>query len=185
MVGIEFEIVNVVGTISYPQELDLAELAETFASRKEVLSVTYAPTENHWLQTNFAPDGTYVAFYRSGSCSITGISSVKHFEDVVDQVNDLMSELLDLDVEPESKVSNLVATAELDINVPLEQLAVILGFESVEYEPEQFPALIYRDPDSNGVINVFPTGKFICTGLNDERQIADVIEGFNKKVSKK
>jgi transcription initiation factor TFIID TATA-box-binding protein len=65
----EFEIANVVGMVAYQQEFDLSALAETFEQRPEINSVTYEPAENHWLQTRFAPDDTYVPFYRNGKCS--------------------------------------------------------------------------------------------------------------------
>jgi transcription initiation factor TFIID TATA-box-binding protein len=72
MADLELEIINVVGWISYPQELDLAALADTFATRSEITSVRYEPAKDAWVQTHFTPDDTYVAFYRSGRCSITG-----------------------------------------------------------------------------------------------------------------
>jgi transcription initiation factor TFIID TATA-box-binding protein len=174
----EFEIVNVVGWISYQQELDLAALEETFVTRDEITSVTYEPAENHWLQTNFAPDDTYVAFYRSGRCSITGVGSVELFEDVVDRVNTVMQDLLEFDFTPESRVSNIVVTTNLNTNISLEALALQLGLERVEYEPEQFPALIYRDQDTDAVILVFSSGKLLCTGLADLDTISSTITRF-------
>lgn len=183
MADLDLEVVNVVGWISYRQELDLATLADTFATRDEVTSVTYEPAENHWLQANFAPDETYVAFYRSGRASITGVHSVKHFEDVVGRVNAVMRDLLDFDFTPESKVSNIVVTAVLDMNVNLEALALQLGLERVEYEPEQFPALIYRDSESDAVILVFSSGKLLCTGLSDLDSITNTVEAFSEKIS--
>jgi len=177
------EVVNVVGWISYRQDFDLSALADTFATRSEVTSVTYEPTENHWLQSNFAPDDTYVAFYRSGRCSITGVDSVEQFEDVVGHVNAVMRDLLEYDFTPESKVSNIVVTTSLDGNISLEALALQLGLENVEYEPEQFPGLIYRVPESNAVILVFSSGKLLCTGLNDLDAIANKVEEFTEKIN--
>lgn len=179
----DFEIVNVVGWISYHRELDLAELADTFATRSEITGVTYEPTENHWVQANFAPDDTYVAFYRSGRCSITGVDSVKHFEDAVGRVNAVMWDLLEFGSPPDSKVSNIVVTTTLDVNVQLETLAVRLGLGRVEYEPEQFPALIYRDSESDAVISVFSNGKILCTGLSDFEMITNVIKVFCDEIN--
>ena len=51
----DLEVANVVGMITYQQELDLAALAETFDERDEITDVTYEPADNHWLQTHFAP----------------------------------------------------------------------------------------------------------------------------------
>lgn len=177
--------VAIVEALSYTLDkyLDLAALADTFTKRSEVMSVTYEPAENHWLQANFAPDDTYVAFYRSGRCSITGIDSVEHFEDVVERVNAVMRDLLEFEFTPESKVVNIVVTSELDRSIHLEELAVKFGLESVEYEPEQFPGLFYHAPDSNAVITVFSTGKIMCTGLSDVKIIVSVLEDFSNKIN--
>ena len=96
----EFELVNVVGTITYQQELALGTLAETFSEREEITDVTYEPTDNHWLQTQFAPDNTYVAFYRSGRCSIAGCHSISHFQTTASRVNKVVHDLLAFEYEP-------------------------------------------------------------------------------------
>ena len=176
----EIEIANVVGMITYQQELDLAALAETFGERKEVTSVTYEPADNHWLQTRFAPDDTYVAFYRSGRCSIAGGESIEHFETVVKQVNEVMRDLLEYEYEPSVEVSNIVATTDLGSPISLEALVLELGMEQTEYEPEQFPALMYRD--SEYVVLVFSSGKLLCTGLTDMQSVSEAIETMSSRI---
>ena len=176
----EFEIANVVGMVTYQQELDLSALAETFEEQPEINSVTYEPAENHWLQTRFAPDDTYVPFYRSGKCSIVGATSPEHFEETVGRVNTLMRELLEFDYEPTAEIKNIVATAELDSLPPLETIAIGLGLEQTEYEPEQFPALIYRGGDS--VLLVFSSGEIVCTGLTDLDQISSAIDDITEQI---
>ena len=176
----EFEIANVVGTVTYQQELDLSALAETFKQRPEINSVTYEPAENHWLQARFAPDDTYVPFYRSGKCSIVGVTSPEHFEEMVAQVNAVMRELLEFEYEPTAKIKNFVATAELDSLPSLETIAIGIGLEQTEYEPEQFPALIYRREDA--VLLIFSSGKIVCTGLTDLDQISSGIDEFISQI---
>jgi transcription initiation factor TFIID TATA-box-binding protein len=176
----EPEVVNVVGMITYQQELDLAALAETFSERDEITSVTYEPAENHWLQSRFAPDDTYAAFYRSGRCSIAGAESKEHFEEVVTRINRVMQDLLEFEYEPDVEVSNIVATADLGSNISLERLTIELGMESVEYEPEQFPALMYRGTDH--AILVFSSGKLLCTGLTDLESVSTAIEWMTSQI---
>jgi transcription initiation factor TFIID TATA-box-binding protein len=183
MTDLDLVVSNVVGWISYPQELDLAALEDTLKNRSEIMSVKYEPSKVHWLQTNIAPDGTYVAFYRSGRCSITGVDSVEQFNDVVERVNAVMKNLLEFDSTPESRVTNIVVTTSIGMNVQLESIALQLGLENVEYEPEQFPGLIYRDYETGAVIFLFASGKLLCTGLDDLVEINDVIERFTKKMN--
>lgn len=91
-----------------------------------------------------------------------------------------MRDLLEFDFTPESKVSNIVVTTTIDMDVQLETLAIQLGLKNIEYEPEQFPALIYHVPDSDAVILVFSNGKLLCTGLSDLNTITDAVQEFIK-----
>lgn len=176
----DFEIANIMGIISYDQELDLSVLAETFKQRNEISSVTYEPAENHWLQTRFDPGNTYIPFYRSGKCSIVGAKSPEHFEELVDRVNKLMCEIVDFDLEPSSEIKNIVATAELDSIPPLESVAIELGLEQTEYEPEQFPALIYRV--SKSVILIFSGGDLVWTGHTDIEELSTVVNDVTEQI---
>jgi len=176
----EFDVANVIGWISYQQELDLQALADAFSARDEISEVEYDPELNPWLQTHFNPDEVYVAFYRTGKCSIPGCESIEHFEDVSDRVNDVMRDLLGFSYEPQSEISNIVVTADLGSQIPLEVLAIELGMDAVEYEPEQFPALLYRGPDY--VILVFSSGKFLCTGLTDLDEINSIMDEMSNKI---
>lgn len=176
----EFEIANVVGTITYQQELELSALAETLKQRPEINSVTYEPADNHWLQTHFAPDNTYVPFYRCGKCSIVGAESPEHFTQIVGRVNALMRELLKFESQPTAKLSNIVVTTELDSVPPLEAIAVGLGLEQTEYEPELFPGLIYRGGES--VILIFASGKIVCTGLTNLDKVSSSIDSITTQI---
>lgn len=176
----EYEVVNVVGMVTYRQKFALDALANTFSNREEIASVTYEPAENHWLQTRFEPDETYVAFYRTGRCSVAGCNSIEHFYEVVERVNKVMCDLLEFDYEPDAEISNIVATAELGTTIPLEVLALELGMDTVEYEPEQFPALMYRG--SNHVMLVFASGKLLCTGLTDLDEVSVSIEKMKTRI---
>lgn len=176
----EFEIGNVIGCIEYRQELDLAELAETFEHRSEINSVTYEPSKNHWLQSRFAPDNNYVPFYRGGKASITGANSPEDFREIADRVNSLMRELLEFDYEPTTEIKNIVAVAEIDSLPQLETIAIELGLKYTEYEPEQFPALIYRS--QNAVFLIFASGKIVCTGVDEIKRISSVIDSVSEQI---
>jgi len=73
------------------------------------------------------------------------------------------------------KIENIVASATLGIRVPLEKMVEHL--EGTEYEPEQFPGLIYRVKNPKAALLVFSSGKIVCTGA---RNIADVRKAVEK-----
>lgn len=177
----EFEVANVVGLITYRQELELSTLAETLEQRDEIRSVTYEPADNHWLQARVAPDDTYVSFYRCGKCSVAGAESPAHFAEIADRVNTLMSDLLGFAYEPTADIKNIVATTTLGSVPPLETVAIGLALERTEYEPEQFPALIYRGGES--VTLIFPSGKLVCTGLTSLDAVSVALDTVTAQVA--
>ena len=95
---------------------------------------------------------------------------------MVDRVNAVMRELLDFEYEPAAEISNIVATSDLGSPIPLELLTLELGMDAVEYEPEQFPALMYRGADH--VILVFASGKLLCTGLTDLEAVSEAVDNL-------
>jgi transcription initiation factor TFIID TATA-box-binding protein len=46
----------------------------------------------------------------------------------------------------------------------LNAIAIGLGLEHIEYEPEQFPGLVYRLDDPDVVALLFGSGKLVITG---------------------
>jgi transcription initiation factor TFIID TATA-box-binding protein len=166
--------------IAYQQRFNLDALEGDLKDRDEISKVVYEPSENHWLQTWFEPDETYVAFYQSGQCSIAGCQSVDDFYRTVDAVNAVMGDMLDIDIEPRSEIRSIVATTEIGTRIPLEILTVELGLENVEYEPEQFPALIYRGSDH--VILVFSSGKLLCTGLTTLDDVSEAVGDMKERI---
>jgi transcription initiation factor TFIID TATA-box-binding protein len=61
-------------------------------------------------------------------------------------------------------------------------LAISLGLESTEYEPEQFPGLVYRAPDGNGTIIIFASGKVVFTGFGSVNEAEADMEMLLERV---
>ncbi|MGA2917932.1 TATA-box-binding protein [Methanoregula sp.] len=81
--------------------------------------------------------------------------------------------------EPKVAVTNMVCSYNLGRTINLTKLTVTLDVENIEYEPEQFPGLVYRVKDPKIVILLFSSGKIILTGgknMVDVKKGVDVIE---------
>ena len=64
---------------------------------------------------------------------------------------------------------NIVVTTDLSeqlsgARLNLTSLVFSLPFQYTEYEPEQFPGLIYKNPDLNVVYLIFSSGRCVITG---------------------
>jgi transcription initiation factor TFIID TATA-box-binding protein len=60
------------------------------------------------------------------------------------------------------KIENVVAFAVLNKKISLNRL--VERMENTEYEPEQFPGLVYRIHKPRASALIFSSGKIVCTG---------------------
>ncbi len=88
------------------------------------------------------------------------------------------------------KVENVVAFATLGVDIPLEKL--VKEVENTEYEPEQFPGLVYRPTNPRAAALIFSSGKIVCTGAKSidnaklaMQKVAETIRGVGINVPKK
>jgi transcription initiation factor TFIID TATA-box-binding protein len=73
----------------------------------------------------------------------------------------------------------MVCSYDLGKYINLNKVVITLNVENIEYEPEQFPGLVYRIKDPKIVVLIFSSGKIILTGgknLEDIRKGLDVLE---------
>lgn len=120
--------------------------------------------------------------FGSGKIVCTGAKSVEDVGRGLQQVFERMRDMgVDVVDEPEITVQNIVATANLGSElIDLNSIAVGLGLEHVEYEPEMFPGLVYRLGDPKVVVLIFGSGKIVITGgkkLEDAVRAVDRIMG--------
>ncbi|MBU5575319.1 MAG: TATA-box-binding protein [Candidatus Aenigmatarchaeota archaeon] len=80
------------------------------------------------------------------------------------------------------KVENIVASASLNTQIKLEKL--VQSWENVEYEPEQFPGLVYRIPSPKVALLIFSSGKIVCTGAKSPSDVKSVISKVAGKLNK-
>ena len=80
-------------------------------------------------------------------------------------------------------IQNIVATASLEGELNLNEVAMGLGLDNVEYEPEQFPGLVYRINEPKVVMLLFSSGKIVCTGGRKKEDVSIAVEELSKILS--
>jgi transcription initiation factor TFIID TATA-box-binding protein len=161
----EATIVNVVGAGRLNTEFDLGKIANDIAAT----TARYDPNKHPGVHIRLQNNGPMITLYRNGKYHITGSSSVKHLNETRREFIASLENLnmpSDFGNDPFS-VDNVVCTATYSNPIDLNRLSVRLGLENIEYEPEQFPALIYRHPGLSPVVLIFSSGKLVITGAVD------------------
>jgi len=54
--------------------------------------------------------------------------------------------------------------------------------ENTEYEPEQFPGLVYKLVEPTATFLLFSNGKLVCTGTKNKEQLEDSMAQLLKNV---
>lgn len=165
------EIQNVVASTGIGQELDLEALAE------DLPGADFNPDNFPGLVYRTQEPKAAALIFRSGKIVCTGAKSI---DDVHDALGIIFQKLRDLQIpveeSPEITVQNIVSSADLGHTLNLNALAIGLGLEDVEYEPEQFPGLVYRMDDPDVVILLFGSGKIVITGGKRTADAAEAVD---------
>jgi len=108
---------------------------------------------------------TAALIFGSGKIVCTGAKSIADVDvgltKVFEKLREMGIQILD---KPEIKIQNIVASADLGRVLNLNAIAIGLGLENIEYEPEQFPGLVYRLSSPKVVMLLFGSGKIVITG---------------------
>jgi len=80
------------------------------------------------------------------------------------------------------KIENIVVTVNLDRELNLDELAFSL--EASEYEPEQFPGLVYRLFEPKVAFLLFSSGRVVCAGAKSIGDVKKAVEILEKRLSK-
>lgn len=157
------EIVNAVGGGDLNEELDLDELYSEIGGEE----VRYDPEYWPGLYVRFTPDSPAVLLFRTGKYNIAGADSIAQLKETNKKIlNNLDAFEVGGDAS-EFEVRNLVFLEKYGRELNLDQLTVALGLENAEYEPEQFPGVLYKHPEVTGTFLIFKNGKVILTGAKD------------------
>ena len=76
-------------------------------------------------------------------------------------------------ITPKITVQNMVGAGDISMDLNLNELA--LKLENAEYEPEQFPGLVYKLPNTRATFLLFSNGKIVCTGTKSESKLKEAV----------
>ncbi len=165
------EIVNVVASTDIGQEINLKQATLALEG------ADYDPKRFPGLVYRTKEPKTAALIFRSGKIVCTGAKSI---DDVYKGLENVFQSLRNIGIDvkgtPEIKVQNIVASADLHAVLNLNAIAIGLGLENIEYEPEQFPGLVYRVSDPKVVILLFGSGKLVVTGGKKPEDMVNAVD---------
>ena len=175
--GSTYKIQNIVATTSLEKPVPLTKLARTQPNTE------YNPETFPGLVLRIKEPKSAVLVFSSGNLVCTGTKSVAQVKQVIQEVIKQLRKInVNVTIQPKITVQNIVASGTINLSLNLNYLA--LEMENTEYEPEQFPGLVYKLEDPNATFLLFSNGKLVCTGTKNKEQLEESMRQLLKNVKK-
>ena len=172
-------VVNMVVSGSLGLELDVKSVVRDI----DTASSSTAPGRAYLSQKD---DDPTVMVFRSGAITVAGATTEEEAEQQVRWFVDALLSLgiaVDVDAVLDSmSVKYVVVSDDFGLSIDLAAATVALGLEATEYEPEQFPALIYRPENAPCTILLFSTGRVLVTGVKSKKHAESILQDLTSSL---
>ena len=176
---IAINIENVVATSSLNHPANIKKMLKQFPDSK------YNPDKFPGAVIRISKPRSVILVFKSGSIVSTGTNSEESAHEAISQfvmkINE-MEKLQELKI-GNIKIENVVASCNIGKKIHLEQAARTLPRSM--YEPEQFPAIIYRICHPRTVALIFASGRIVCVGGKSSQEIKNSIHTVHMELQEK
>jgi transcription initiation factor TFIID TATA-box-binding protein len=170
------KIVNIVVSTSLGKNIPLERVAANLPNTE------YNPEQFPGLVLRLRDPKTSALIFNSGKVVCTGAKSMEIVEQSIKNIILTLKKVdIDITIKPEFTIQNMVASGSIGMHLNLNILSVKL--ENTEYEPEQFPGLVYKLPGAKATFLLFTNGKIVCTGTSNEESVYEAVQGLTKKLN--
>ena len=153
----QVKVENVVSFVPLGKKIPLNKLMASMENAE------YKPKQFPGLVYRTVDPKAAALIFSSGKIVCTGAKSIELSKQAVAKVvSKIRKAGIPMPRKYKIKVENIVASSRILARLNLEEITFSL--ENAEYEPEQFPGLVYRITDPRVAFLLFSSGKIICTG---------------------
>lgn len=175
---IEIKVENIVASVLLAEKLDLDVIVQSIEEAE------YEPEQFPGLVYRLHNPKTATLLFRSGAANCTGAKFLEEVKTSVKIISEKLEKIgIHVKKNPEIVIQNIVATANLGGELNLSETAVSLGLENVEYEPEQFPGLVYRIKNPKVAMLLFGSGKIVCAGARNLEDMSVAVENLSQELT--
>ncbi|UCG95261.1 MAG: TATA-box-binding protein [archaeon] len=171
----DIKIENVVASATLKSKLPLDKIVS------RIPGTEYEPEQFPGLVYRIKEPKAASLIFSSGKIVCTGARSPELARTAVNKIiNSLKKAKISVKGKPTIRIENIVASAKLDSMLKLNEIAFTLP--NTEYEPEQFPGLVYRIKDPKVAFLLFGSGKIVCTGGRSVKDVEKAIKKLEKEL---
>ena len=173
----DIKVVNIVVSSSLEHDIPLEKMAATLSNTE------YNPEQFPGLVIRIKEPKTSALIFSSGKIVCTGARTMDNVRLAIKKIMKSLEKInVKITIEPEIKIQNIVASGSVGMDLNLNTLAMKL--DNTEYEPEQFPGLVYKLPDAKATFLLFSNGKIVCTGTKSNEEVHKAVEKLVENLKK-
>ena len=173
----EISVVNIVVSSSLEHAVPLEKMAATLSNTE------YNPEQFPGLVIRIKEPKTSALIFSSGKIVCTGARSMDKVEESIKKIIKSLEKIgIKITIKPEIKIQNIVASGNIGKDLNLNTLAMKLP--NTEYEPEQFPGLVYKLAEAKATFLLFSNGKIVCTGTKSEKEVRGALDKLIEHLKK-
>ncbi|PIN81766.1 TATA-box-binding protein [Candidatus Woesearchaeota archaeon CG10_big_fil_rev_8_21_14_0_10_32_9] len=162
-------VVNIVVSASLGQDIPLEKMAATLSNTE------YNPEQFPGLVIRIKDPKTSALIFSSGNIVCTGARSLEKVDESIKKIIESLEKIgIKIKIKPKINVQNIVASGSIGMDLNLNTLAMKL--DNTEYEPEQFPGLVYKLMEAKATFLLFSNGKIVCTGTKSEEMVHKAVD---------
>lgn len=175
MVEFQIKVENVVAFAILGRRIVLNKLVEKMENTE------YEPEQFPGLVYRIKDPRAAALIFSSGKIVCTGAKSIEMARRAMKKVvNDIRKTGIPMPRKFRINIENIVASTKIEVKPRLMLEEIAMSLEDVEYEPEQFPGLVYRMKSPRTAFLLFGSGKIICTGGRSLEDINLALNRFKK-----
>ena len=161
--------VNIVVSTSLEHDIPLEKMAATLSNTE------YNPEQFPGLVIRVKDPKTSALIFSSGKVVCTGARTIEQVHASLKKIIKSLEKIgIKIKIEPKVTIQNIVASGSVNMDLNLNTLAMKL--DNTEYEPEQFPGLVYKIQEPKATFLLFSNGKIVCTGTKSEEQVHAAVD---------
>ena len=173
----DIKVVNIVVSTSLQHDIPLEKMAATLSNTE------YNPEQFPGLVIRIKEPKTSALIFSSGKVVCTGARSMDKVHESIKKIIKSLEKInIKITIKPEIKIQNIVASGSVGMDLNLNTLAMKL--ENTEYEPEQFPGLVYKLEEAKATFLLFSNGKVVCTGTKSEKEVHAALDKLIENLKK-
>ncbi len=173
----KINIENVVASATIAEELNIKDISDILDEAE------YEPEQFPGVIYRLKEPKVAILIFRSGKVVCTGAKSpdlaAVAFEVLTQRLEDAGISVIK---NPEITVQNMVATWDTGHAFDLTAITLSFGLDRIEYEPEQFPGVVFRLEDPKIVMLFFGSGKVVCTGAKSVEELNRAVDIVEKEL---